>query len=203
MKVFRYGSRFWTAMEQVFDWMVLNFLWFVTSLPLVTLGISTAALADVMAHRALGEEPGVVKSYFSAWARCWKKAAALWGMLVLVVAWLLLSLRVCFVSGVLLPVAVVQGALLLVAVLCAPYLFALCLHTEWSLAQTIRDALFSTLKFLPWSLLLAVIAWAPPLLTLCFPQLFAGTFLFWIFFGVSAMAHLQRKIFTRIGVACL
>lgn len=205
MKVFGYGSRFWTGMEQVFDWMALNLLWFITSLPVITIGASTAALADVMAHRALGEEPGVLKSYFSAWKRCWKKATVLWGLLLVVMGWLLLSLRICFAAGLgmFLPVAVVQSALLLVALLCAPYLFALCLHTGWNLAQTIRAALFDALKNLPWSVLLAAIALVPPLLTLCLPQFFAGALLFWIFFGVSALAVLQRRVFNRLGIACL
>lgn len=205
MKFFGYGSRFWTGMEQVFDWMALNLLWFVTSLPVVTIGASTAALADVMAHRALGEEPGVLKSYFSAWKRCWKKATALWGLLLVTMGWLLFSLRICFVSGaaVLLPVAVVQSGLLLIAILSASYLFALCLHTDWNLSQTIRAALFGTLKNLPWSVLLAAIALVPPLLTLYLPQFFAGMLLFWIFFGVSALAVLQRRIFDHMGIACL
>lgn len=42
----------------------------------------------------------------------------------------------------------------------------------------------------------------PPLLTLCLPQFFAGKFVFWIFFDVSAQAFLQRRSFNRLGVAC-
>ena len=149
MKFFRYDSGFWSAMERVFDWMLLNLLWLVTCLPIVTIGASTAALTDVSCRMAHGEESAV----FKAWAKHWKTATALWTLLIVAVGWLLLSLRICFIAGsvLLLPVAVVEGSLLFVVVLSIPYALSLFVRSHLGIRETIRQALVAALKHLPWS----------------------------------------------------
>lgn len=66
-----------------------------------------------------------------------------------------------------------------------------------------RAWLFDALKYLPWSVLLTALTLVPLLLNLCLPQFLAGGLLFRIFFGVSAQAFLQCRIFNRSGFACL
>lgn len=168
MKFFRYDSGFWSAMERVFDWMVLNLLWLVTSLPLVTVGVSTAALTEVSHRMEQGEELPVFKSYFKAWAKHWKTATALWAMLVVAAGWLLLSLRICFVAG-----------------------------SAWFLPV----AVVAALRHLPWSVVLALVAWTPWAITLLVPQALPYLLLFWLFLGVGSLSFLQQKVFDRLAKA--
>ena len=203
MKFFRYDSGFWSAMERVFDWMVLNLLWLVTSLPVVTVGASTAALTEVSRRMALGEEPFVFKSYFRAWAKHWKTATALWAMLAVTAGWLLLSLRICFVAGSawFLPVAVVEGALLFAVVLSIPYALRLCTQSRQGIREIVKQAVVAALRHLPWSVVLAVVAWAPWVVTLLVPQALPYLLLFWLFLGVGSLSFLQQKVFERLEKA--
>lgn len=203
MKFFRYDSGFWSAMERVFDWMVLNLLWLVTSLPLVTVGASTAALTEVSHRMEQGEEPAVFKSYFKAWAKHWKTATALWAMLVVAAGWLLLSLRICFVAGSawFLPVAVVEGALLFVVVLSIPYALLFCTQSQLGMREIVKQAVVAALRHLPWSVVLALVAWTPWAITLLVPQALPHLLLFWLFLGVGSLSFLQQKVFDRIQKA--
>lgn len=203
MKFFRYDSGFWSVMERVFDWMLLNLLWLVTSLPIVTLGVSTAALTEVSRRMEQGEEPPVFKSYFKAWASHWKTATALWGILVVAAGWLLLSLRVCFAAGsaLFLPVAVVEGALLFVVVLSIPYALHLCIRSELGIRETVKQAAVEALRHLPWSVVLALLGWAPWVITLLVPQALPYLLLFWLFLGVGSLSFLQQKIFDHLEKA--
>lgn len=203
MKFFRYDSGFWSAMERVFDWMLLNLLWLVTSLPLVTIGASTAALTEVSCRMTCGEDPAVLKGYFKAWARHWKKATALWALLVVAAGWLLLSLRICFVAGsvLFLPVAVVEGALLFVVVLSIPYALHLCIRSEWGIRETVKQAAVAALKHLPWSVVLALLGMGPWAVTLLVPQALPYLLLFWLFLGVGCIAFLQQKVLGRLEQA--
>lgn len=47
-RLFSEDSRFYRFMSKLFDLILLNFLWLLTSLPLVTIGASTAALFAVL-----------------------------------------------------------------------------------------------------------------------------------------------------------
>lgn len=203
MKFFRYDSGFWSAMERVFDWMVLNLLWLVTSLPLVTVGASTAALTEVSRRMEQGEEPPMFKSYFKAWAKHWKTATALWAMLVAAVSWLLLSLRICFVAGSVwfLPVAVVEGALLFVVVLSIPYALLFCTQSRLGICEMVKQAVVAALRHLPWSVVLALVAWTPWVITLLVPQALPYLLLFWLFLGVGSLSFLQQKVFDRLAKA--
>lgn len=187
-------------MERVFDWMLLNLLWLITSLPLITIGASTAALTEVTRQMAHGEDPAVFKGYFKAWAKHWKKASALWGILVVAAGWLLLSLRVCFAAGSVwfLPVAVVEGALLFVTVLTAPYVWAFAIRPEPGIGETVRQSVTAALKHLPWSVVLALLGCGPWAVTLLVPQALPYLLLFWLFFGVGCIAFVQRKIFDHL-----
>lgn len=200
MKFFRYDSGFWSAMERVFDWMLLNLLWLVTCLPIVTIGASTAALTDVSYRMAHGEDPAMFKSYFKAWVKHWKTATTLWVLLVMVVGWLLLSLRICFAAGsvLFLPVAVVEGALLFVVVLSIPYALHLFIRSHLGIRETVKQATVAALKHLPWSVVLAVLGGAPWGITLLLPQALPYLLLFWLFLGVGCLSFLQQKVFEQL-----
>ena len=203
MKFFRYDSGFWSAMERVFDWMLLNLLWLVTNLPIVTIGASTAALTEVSRRMACGEEPAVLRSYAKAWAAHWKTATALLGLLAAAAGWLLLCLRICFAAGsvLFLPVAVVEGTLLFTVVLSIPYALYLCSRWGLRVRQILKPAVVAALRHLPWSVVLAVLGWAPWLITLLAPRALPYLLLFWIFLGVGCLSYLQQKIFVRLEKA--
>lgn len=196
MKFFRYDSGFWSAMERVFDWMLLNLLWLVTCLPIVTIGASTAALTEVSGRMAHGDDPAVFKSYFKAWVRHGKRAIVLWGLLVVVVGWLVLSLRICFVAGsvLFLPVAVVEGALLFVVVLSIPYALYFCTRTGSGLREVVKQAGLAALRHLPWSVVLALLGEGPWAVAVLVPQALPYLLLFWLFLGVGCISFLQQKV---------
>ena len=189
-------------MERVFNWMLLNLLWLLTSLPVLTVGASTAALIDVTRRMEQGEDPAVFREYFRAWVRHARQATLVWIAVLAAVLWLLLALQVCFASGsaLLLPVAVAEGALLLAVVLSLPYGFALCLQPETRFREIVKTAMITALRRLPWSVALAVTGILPWAVTLLFPGAFPFLFLFlfWLFAGVSAIAFVQQKILNRM-----
>ena len=119
MKFFRYDSGFWSVTGKIFDLMVLNVLWFLTSLPIVTMGAASAALSSVTMRMARGEEPPLLRSYFSAFAANWKRATE--GALLLVC---LLGMQYVF------PLCAEGAAGLLETLKSAAYLSLL--HLPWS-----------------------------------------------------------------------
>ncbi|MDO5425229.1 MAG: DUF624 domain-containing protein [Eubacteriales bacterium] len=61
------GGRFFRVMEKVTDLVVLGLLWLVTSLPVLTLGTSCAALYEAVERTIRFEDGKPVKVYFQAW----------------------------------------------------------------------------------------------------------------------------------------
>ena len=66
MKLFNYDSPFWSFMSRLADLIILNLLWIVFCIPVVTIGASTTAMYRVTLNMVRGEGSGVVRMFWDA-----------------------------------------------------------------------------------------------------------------------------------------
>lgn len=92
--VFRYDNPVWQFVGKFFDLMVLNILWVICSLPIVTIGASTTAVYYVTLKLVRNEEGAIIGSFFKSFKENWKQATVIW--LVLLIFGLLLGYDVYF-----------------------------------------------------------------------------------------------------------
>lgn len=82
MKFFSYDSKFGQVMLRFCYCCWLNLLWFVCSIPIVTLGASTTALYAVTLKLARDEGSNVTAMFFQAFKANFKQATVLWLILL-------------------------------------------------------------------------------------------------------------------------
>ena len=188
------------------DLMILNILWALCSLPVVTVGPTTTALCAVSLKLARGEPVATLRTFFGAMKQNLGQALLLGliGLAGLAVAaadwWFALALeggyRILFFA-----VAVIVSAVVL-----AFWAWAFALHAgfENSLGGTIKNAL--SLAFVePGKTLLIWIAFAVPVLCFLLLPTEVVIYIGWVFilFAVSAPAYFaarsQVKVFARFG----
>ena len=78
IKLFDPENKFWQFLNKVTDAALMSLLWLLTSLPLVTIGASTAAFYSYTLKQVSNQEGSLVKSYFSAFRAHFKRATLLW-----------------------------------------------------------------------------------------------------------------------------
>ena len=83
MKFFSYDSKFSQIMLKLCYGCYLNLLWFVCSLPVFTIGASTAALYDVTLQIAREEDPPLTSRFFHAFRENFRQATTLWLILLM------------------------------------------------------------------------------------------------------------------------
>ncbi|HAX53555.1 MAG TPA: hypothetical protein DIW07_01855, partial [Lachnospiraceae bacterium] len=66
------------ALSRVCDFILLNILWMICSIPLFTIGASTTALYTVMLKIVKNEEGYIVKGFFRAFKDNFKKGTIIW-----------------------------------------------------------------------------------------------------------------------------
>ena len=93
MGLFSYDNKFFQLLVLILDVVLLSLLWTVTSLPIVTMGASTAALYHTVDKVFRREEGGLWKEYWRVFARDFKRATGLWLILLLIAAVLVVN---CF-----------------------------------------------------------------------------------------------------------
>lgn len=189
-------------LTKIADLMVLNILFCVTGIPLITIGASWTALYSVTLKMVRDEEGSVSRSYFRSFRQNFRQATLLWLGVLVVLALLVLDIRV--LNGMsegtapgLLRVGVEILALLGIMVL--QYLFPSLARFEASLADTLKNACMMALAHLPKTALMTAAAVGAVWITLINNTTIAVGLMVWPLIGFSLMAFgnsgILRKIF--------
>ena len=66
------------GLGKVADFMILNVLWIICSIPIVTIGAATTAMYSVMLRLVKDEEGYIVKGFFKAFKENFKQSTIMW-----------------------------------------------------------------------------------------------------------------------------
>lgn len=202
-KLFSLDGKVFRTLSLMFDLLVLNLLFLVTSLPIVTIGPSMVALYSVTIKIIKKEESYVTRNYFDAFRENLKKALGLWlieliGIILIIGSASLIYSRV--VSPLFLfPILLVTAFLLLTG----QYFYPLTAYFENTYQNTLRTALFINGKYTLYSVILFLLTILSVLLPIFLPKLL----LLWLCLGFSVAAYgktyIYLKIFEKIQINSL
>lgn len=201
-KLFRMDSPLMRFLTKIADLMVLNILFCVTSIPLITIGASWTALYSVTLKMVRDEEGSVSRSYFRSFCQNFRQATLLWLGVLVVLALLVLDIRVLNgMAGGTAPGLLRVGVeiLALLGIMVLQYLFPSLARFEASLADTLKNACMMALAHLPKTALMTAAAVGAVWITLINNTTIAVGLMVWPLIGFSLMAFgnsgILRKIF--------
>ena len=93
--IFAPDSKFMQAMARVSDLVILNLLFLLSCVPLITIGAASAALYTVCFRIGTDREQGVCRSYFRAFRENFRQGTILW---LIAVVFLVPESSMCFCS---------------------------------------------------------------------------------------------------------
>ena len=197
MKIFAHDSPLMVGLGKLVDYMLLGFLWILSSLPVITFGASTTAVI-VTAEKAIRKEDGKIFSVFwNCFRREFRQATLLWLLQIPILAMILVDMAV---------VVQLEQYMTLRFLLAAVALFVFCWVQLWfgylgkfqdSIGVLLRNTLKMTVAdfgkvFLLAVLVVAVLA-ATYALILLMPPLLP---LLWAFYQILA-GKLLNDVFRR------
>lgn len=201
-KLFRMDSPLMRFLTKIADLMVLNILFCITSIPLITIGASWTALYSVTLKMVRDEEGSVSRSYFRSFRQNFRQATLLWLGVLVVLTLLVLDIRVLnSMAGGTAPGLLRVGVeiLALLGIMVLQYLFPSLARFEASLADTLKNACMMALAHLPKTALMTAAAVGAVWITLINNTTIAVGLMVWPLIGFSLMAFgnsgILRKIF--------
>lgn len=189
-----------TFMTLLFDLVVLNVLWIVCCLPIITIGASTTALYTVMLKRARNEEGYVIRGFFAAFKSNFRQSVPVTLILIAITAVLScdflivrqwdssmgsIMLGLCYVAGI-----------FAAAIFC--YVWPLMAKFENSIGNMFNNAWRLAIANLPQTIAMVVINYLPLILFVFFTQIFIYVFVFWLLIGFSVAAYWSSKLLNPI-----
>ena len=199
-RIFNMDNKFFTLMNRVADLIILNLLFLVCSLPIVTIGASSTALYYVTLKMARNEESYMFRSFLKSFKENFKQSTLIWIAMLLIGALLYTDFTITnMISGTL--ISVFRYLLMVIAflfVMVLLYIFPLQSKFENTIRNTFKNALLMSIRHLPYTLLMLIISVVPMWATLTIPVVFLFGILVWILLGFSLIAFINSKFFVKV-----
>ena len=200
MNFFVIDSPVMRFLGRIGDIIILNLIFVVTALPVVTVGMALSALYTVAMKLARGEDPSVLREYIRAFWRNRKPATICWLIMAAAGALIFLDFRLAGAFGgtlytvVRLLLAMIFGVWMLTFL----YLFPYIARFENTVFHSVKNALFLSAAHLPSTVMMLVISIGLPVITLFTSRTFVIGTIWWFFAGFAAVAYTQSFLFCRI-----
>lgn len=182
------------------DFVLLNLLWLLCSIPIITIGASTTALYTVMLKIVKNEEGYVVKGFFKAFKENFKQGTVIWLVflalgILLIVDFFSLRLMPVNIAGILQMLFLLMGALILGG---AVYAFGLQARFINTVKNTLKNAVILMFAKLPYTILIVIISVGSVIVTFLTERTLMIGITVWMFFGVALVAWLNCLILRHI-----
>lgn len=199
-RFFNMDSGLFRFLTRLADLMILNFIFLLTCIPIVTIGAAWTALYYVALKMVRDEESYIVRGYFKSFKENFKQATAMWLIVLVFLILLFIDFRILGVSSgtgytiiqVGLYVVSMVGAMVLV------YLFPLLAKFYNTVKRTFLNAFLMSVRHLPQTLLMLAISAGAVILTFINNWIFAYGVLAWLLIGFALIALANSWFLVRI-----
>ena len=181
-------------LTHIFDFILLNILWLLTSIPIVTLGTATAALYSVMMSVVEKKEGYIIKDYWKAFCRNFKQSTVVWILLLFLGACLWFDLTLIgVVPGLFRQIGtVVLGAVLIFYFMECIFVFPLIAKFENSTGNMIP------VSRLPYALMILFMTGAAIIVTFLNQRTIMIGAVIWSAIGVSVLSYANSLLLVKM-----
>ena len=187
---FNMDNSLWRFLGRLADVMILNIVFLITCLPVVTIGAAWTSLSYVTLKMSRDEESYIVKSYFKAFRQNFRQATAIWG--IALVAMFIFYMDFHIVKNM------DQSMAQMMFILTLLYVFPVLAKFDNTIMNTIKNAFFMAIGNLPRTLLMIVVIVGSVVLTFLSQQTIAIGLLVWIMCGFALIAFLNAHILVKV-----
>jgi len=199
-RLFSPDSGLYKGLSMVGDLMLLNFLFILCCIPVVTAGASAVAMYTVTLKIAAGEEGGVVKPFFKAFKGSLFRATAMWLIFLAAGYLVVLGIRVISANPGALPwvfnvAYAVVGILILAVMTWAWPMEAKFINT---MMRMLKNAFILAMTHPLITLAAMILRLIPVALAVYATYWFLATAIVWFLFGFSGIAMINSLMFNKV-----
>lgn len=192
-RIFDLDNPFFRFIGKLVDVVLLNLLWVIFSLPIVTMGASTTALYHVTLKLVRDREGYMFRSFLKAFKENFKQSTIIW--IIFLLAGTILATDIYVVYNMEAKYSSVLVALFIgisvVSLFVLIYIFPLQAQFDNPIKQTFKNALLISIKHLPWTILLVIINVVVGVLIYLYAVIA-------VLFGFGMLAFINSYIFSKI-----
>lgn len=198
MKLFNPDSRIMIFLSRVADLVILNILWLICCVPVVTIGASTTAMYHVIRHWQKDSVSSIMRDFFQSFKEDFKQATPVYLILLIPTAAVVMNAMLIFnpensaaVPSYLLVIWFISALILLFI---SSFVYPVMAFFADTLFKTLRNAMVLALANLPRTILISILNLLPVILLFVNLSFFLQSSIFWLLIGGALVAYLNMSI---------
>lgn len=198
--MFKYDGKFGRIMTKIFDLIMLNAMFIVMCIPIITIGANVTALYAIFFQIIKKNESSVYKLYFNNFKENFKQATMMWLILLTVVLVLLMDLFIIGqLKGVWRIVIFSTYSFLAISIIYCLFMFPMISKFKNSLWEQAKNIFLVIISYLPRVVVLLLVNFGPIFVVFkWFPNIYGLFIYFYLFIGSSLTLYLNSIIFNAI-----
>lgn len=198
--IFHIDNPFFRFMGNVADLVILNFLFLICCIPIVTIGASFTAAYYVALKKVRGEESYIARSFFHSFKQNFRQSTIIW--LIFLFLGILLSFDFQIIKSLEGSFAVILNYLMIVAaffsIMIFLYVFPILARFYNPIKTTLKNALLMAVRHLPYTILMVAITAGFLFITFLNYTSLAYGLLIWIIIGFALIIFINSYFFRKI-----
>lgn len=200
MKKLNVDNPFFNFMGRLADIVLLNLLFLVCSLPMITMGASLAALYQACDDMAEGEFVSAFRNFFGAYRKQLKNSIKIW--LVFLLTGCLLIFDLIFLGGtggrnVWSIIGIGVGSLFVLWEMIFCYIFPVLLKKGGSIGEMVRESMLLAVRNFPYTIIMVLFNIIPFLCFILGGQVLISVIPLYLLFGFGLTAFINTYFLRR------
>ena len=199
--LFRYDSKFWEILEEISDIVILNFLFIIFSIPIITIGASSSALYTVSLKKTNEENISVFKEFMRSFKSNFKISTLAWIFTIILASMLFLDfyisnlISIKFIGLGLKFISTLVSILLIFNI---TYLFPMISKFDNTLKNTIINSTIISIQYLPYTIIMSILNVLWIVLLFLLYNSYHYILFFYIIMGFGIVSYINSIILNRI-----
>lgn len=194
--IFSLDGKFFTFMSKVADLIILNIIYCLCCVPIITIGPATTALYYVTLKMVKNEESYIIKSFFKSFKLNFKQGAVI-GILLMAAVGVIIGdiyIMLSWEAKYKFVLIVIFIFLLVIWLFVTMYIYPLLATFENTIKQTFKNALLMSIRHLPTTILIFIFTVVSYLMVGFIVQLMP----FWFLIGFALLAYVNSIFLSKI-----
>ncbi|GAB6108297.1 DUF624 domain-containing protein [Fusibacter bizertensis] len=199
--MFDVNGKLWDFMSKVTNLILLNLLFILFSLPVITIGASKSALYDLSSKVAKGEEESILRSFVERFVMEFKQSTSMWLIYLIAMTLVgvnmsaLLQSNVTWVTTILMTIS---SLILFIVNGTFSYAIVLNVHFTNTIKNNIKNGCALTIARLPQTILILILEWMPLILLFFFTNYFLYILTFYFVIGFALSAYVSSYLYDQV-----
>lgn len=199
--IFSYDSKFIEALDNIADIIILNLLFIISCIPIITIGTSITSMYYVTLKMVRDENSSVIKLFIKSFKENFKISTIVWTLMIVVFSVLFIDFKIIGLissKGLSLILRVSSIMISIMFIFLFTYVFPIIAKFENSIKNTIINSILISVQNLPFTIIMVILNFLPIIAVNLFTNLWPYILFLYIMSGFALISYLNSIFLNKI-----